>query len=350
MRMRSNFVLAALMSLPVVTSATVPTITSATGTVQTGQTLTVSGANMNNEAKTNWDAFFVTHPDASSFEGSSPVADGYSVVGPPGGLYDTTVSILGSKSMKFHVQGPSTDLYNQLGDYQAIDPVGGDASDKWIRAYVRWSLNGGLWPSSHIKMIDSQGGGGLLQYYFQPVAGGGTLPTNMIAVHNATNYGVNFPSGQMENNRWYAMELHWKTTSPNLFEVWIDGTKVYSGVPTGGSALNYLLFGVINACCTDSSFNLDNWFDGLAVATSRIYPSAVVEIGNKSDYATATKRYQAPLFISDGSVQIKADLTGLGAGPYYLWVTNNRQERSQAYVLGQGGNNTLAAPQDLNVQ
>lgn len=349
MRIHSRFILAALASLPAVTFAATPTIPSVTGIVQTGQTLTIAGSGLNDETKSNWDSFFTTNASAWSFEGSSPGADGYGAIGPIGGTYDPTVKLLGNQSMKFHVQGASTDLYNQLGNYNAINPSGGDASDLWYRAYVRWNVSGG-WPSSHIKMMDSQGQAGD-QFYFQPCAGGGTLPTQMCAKWDITTNAVNIPSSQLENNRWYAVEIHWKSNAtPYIYDAWIDGTQVVNATPAGTGALNYLLFGVINACCTSSGFSLDNWFDGLAVGTSRIYPSAVVEIGNGSNYATATKRYQAPLFISDGSVQIKADLTGLGSGPYYLWVTNNRQVRSQAYVLGGAGSTGLAAPKNLTVQ
>jgi hypothetical protein len=90
---------------------------------------------------------------------------------------------------------------------------------------------------------------------------------------------------------------------------------------------------MINLAETGSDFDLTNWTDGFTISTSRIYCSSIIEIGNSSDYATADKVYQEPIYLSDGSVQIKANLTGLGSGPYYLWVTNNQQERSAPYPL-----------------
>jgi hypothetical protein len=312
--------------------------------------LAISGSNLNNEAKANWDNFFVQNPNAWSFEGSSPSADGYGALGPNGGAYDSTVSILGSRSMKFQAQGTSTSLYDQHADYNAINPAGGDANDYWVRAYVRWNLKSGGWPSSHIKMMDIQGSGP--QYYLQPQAdASGNMPTSMVAVHDGVSSYNGIPSGPVENNRWYAVEVHWKTDSaPYVYDLWIDGVKTYSANPKARGSMNYMLFGLINACCTNSSFSLDHWFDGLAVARSRIYPSAIVEVGNSSNYATATKRTQALEKISDGQIISKLDLTGLGAGPYYLWVTNNRQERSQPYLLIQGGGIILSSPFNLRIQ
>ena len=93
---------------------------------------------------------------------------------------------------------------------------------------------------------------------------------------------------------------------------------------------------MINLGGTGTDFDLYNWTDGFTISTSRVYPSSVIEIGNNSTYALSTKVYQAPTALSDTSVAITCDLTGLGAGPYYLWVTNNKQERSDPYDLSGG--------------
>lgn len=330
-----------ILFLPAIALATTPTISNVSGTVATGQTLTITGAFMQDEAKTGWDPFFVNNPNAWSFEGASPVADGYSAIGPNDGVYDTANKLIGSKSMKFTVAGQSTNLFDQHADYNAINPAGGDANEFWVRAYVRWNLVSGGWPSSHIKMIDIQGTNP--QYYFQPDnSATGVLPSKFNATHDSTSHRFNNPSGQIQNNRWYGIEIHWKTNStPYIYDVWIDGALAYSANPVAQGGMNLLLFGVINACCTASNFVLQHWFDGFAVATSRVYLSSTVEIANSANYAAATKRYQVPTFISNTSTQITADLTGLGAGPYYLFVTNNKQERSAAFQLT-GGSDTEA--------
>lgn len=88
-----------------------------------------------------------------------------------------------------------------------------------------------------------------------------------------------------------------------------------------------------NACGTGSSFSLDNWMDGFVLSSSRVYPSSIIEISNNATYGQGGVVSQEPVYLSDGSVQIKANLSGLGSGPYYLFVTNNRQETSVAYNL-----------------
>jgi len=75
------------------------------------------------------------------------------------------------------------------------------------------------------------------------------------------------------------------------------------------------------------------WFDGFAISSTRIYPASLVEIGNNSDYAKAKKIKQGILHISDTQLQFRVNTTGLDRGPYYIWVTNNKQERSKAYSL-----------------
>jgi phage anti-repressor protein len=286
---------------------------------------------MMDEDTTDWDEFFSDNPNASSFEGTSPSADGYSAIGPSGGTYVTDVNVLGSKSIKFHVEGASSNCpVGNLMNYNAINPEGGDTGDLYYRVYARWNTEDDSWPTSHIKMIDCQGSGA--QYYFQP-ANGSSRPTHMNAAYDGSNHNYAIPSGQLENDRWYAMEVRWKSTSPYAFDAWVDGTQIADDSPNNPGSLNYLLFGIINCCGTTSNFSLDHWMDGLAVSTSRIYPAAIVEIGDSSNYSTATKVYQEPIFISDSSTEVKVDLTDLGSGPYYLWVTNNKQERSSYYEL-----------------
>lgn len=62
-------------------------------------------------------------------------------------------------------------------------------------------------------------------------------------------------------------------------------------------------------------------------------PASLIEVGDSSNYTTAKKVYQEPIYLSESSSQFKLDLTGLGAGPYYVWVTNNSGQISQPYTL-----------------
>ena len=88
----------------------------------------------------------------------------------------------------------------------------------------------------------------------------------------------------------------------------------------------------------------------MALSSSRVYPSSLVEISTSSTYGQGTVNFQEPVFLSDGSVKIKANLDGLGSGPYYLWVTNNGQSRSAVYNLSGGTVATLAPPTNLQVR
>lgn len=72
------------------------------------------------------------------------------------------------------------------------------------------------------------------------------------------------------------------------------------------------------------------WFDGFAMSSGRIYPAALVEMGNNSDYTKAKRVKQEILYISDTQIRFRANTAGLEPGPYYVWVTNNQQERSKA--------------------
>jgi hypothetical protein len=300
---------------------------------------------MVDEDRTNWDPFFLSHPSASGFEGATPVADGYSAIGATGGTYVNDVKLLGTKSMRFSVAGESTDLSNQLGDSNAF--VQGQEQDMWLRAYARWRHNSGAWPN-HLKLFIVNGG-----FYLQPEVSGlatGAMPDRFLVSYDAFNhYGI-IPSGPLTNDQWVLLEARSNHLSDTM-DVWIDGQLAYHGTDNVQTENNFWVqFGVPNACCTAADFSLDNWLDGLAVSSARVGPASTIEIANSSDYATATKVYQEPLFLSDGSVQVKADLTGLGAGPYYLFVTNNRQERSTAYLLGGADTTPPGAPSGLGVQ
>ena len=224
---------------------------------------------------------------------------------------------------------------------------GGDANDIWIRAYVRYHAVGG-WPTSYIKMIDCQGSGE--QDHFQPATTtDDTLPQYMNATYDSSAHNVAIPSGRLTNDRWYCIEIHWKSTSPHVFAAWIDGVQVINVAPVAQGSLTYLLFGLINMGGTHAGFSVDHWFGGLVVARSRIYPASLVEVGDGPDYATARKRTQTLEHISDTQVAFNLDVSGLGTGPYYLWLRNNNQQLSSAYVLRANGM-PPAAPTNIRIR
>jgi hypothetical protein len=176
----------------------------------------------------------------------------------------------------------------------------------------------------------------------------GGVPNQMLGKFDNSGlvYG-NIPGGSIVNNKWYLIEAHFKTSSPESFQIWMDNTQIINASPPGDNTADYLLFGMINIG-NSAPFNLSQWVDGFAVSTSRVYPASKIEIANSSTYASATKVYQEPVFLSDGSVQTKVNLTGLGSGPYYLFVTNNRNETSSAYSLSVSGDTTLPVVTSFN--
>lgn len=316
-----------------------PVVAAVSGTVMAGEILTLSGSRLQDEAKTDWDRFFVQNSTAWSFEGGRAGenigADGYGELGygvSASGVYDDRVAVLGSQSARFHIEGASS---VNLEDYSIIDPVGGPANDLWIRMYVRWHLEG-AWPDSHIKMVMCANGFPD-SYYFQPACSvDGLPPEQMTAVYDSQSHSADIPGGRLQNDRWYCVEVHWKSdVRPYVFDAWMDGQQIVKANPETQGPLDWLFFGLVNACCTTPGFSLDHWVDGFAVAKSRIYPSALVVLGNTPDYETARKRIQEPVWISDEEIRFKCDPSGLGGGPFYLWVVNNRQKRSEPFLLSE---------------
>ena len=208
--------------------------------------------------------------------------------------------------------------------------LSGALGDIWIRLYSRFNHIGGSY-NNYISMIRTVETGAT-----EEQLGVHTSNYILLMIYDGVGHFVNIPEilgGQLLNNKWYLFELHLKSTEPQSFQVWMDGIMVLDAVPVLASTVNYIRMG-LRTCGTTADFSTDQWWDGFTVSSTRIYPSSIIEIANSSDYITATKRYQEPVQLSDGSVQIKLDLTGLGSGPYYLFVTNNRQEISTSYQIG----------------
>lgn len=374
---KSKFIFIAILCLAFLgfvntSHATTPTISNVSGSVATGQTITVSGANMVNEDHTNWGSFFSTHPNASGFEGSTYLADGYTLVNPAitcdGTLatrcwrpvYDTGIKLMGNKSIKFHVESIDNDTSKSVTSYTAIGghgvPVPGDV---WVRFYARWDSTTGIFAQSHMKMIDSYGD---KQQYLQvaPNLQGFVLKDNAATAWinpapadfvtcQARSYVV---SHSIELGRWYLIEGEFKSTAPYTLDLWVDGVRKFNSTSCGPTNAANFMIGIINTQMSLTNGEVDHYWDSFGVSSARIYGSSTIEISNNPTYGSGAKVYQEPVYLSDGSVQIKADLTGLGSGPYYLWVTNNRQERSAVYNLsGAGGGDTTppAAPSGLSV-
>jgi len=327
--------------------ATTPLISSVSGAIQTGQTITISGSNLMSEVKTNWIPMFASGT-AYGFEGSSPTADGY-VHGSPG-VYDATVKLSGSKSYKFSVTGAGSSEISSADSFYTSG-----LSEYYMRGYCRW--DGSSWPSTYIKMWLTQNYNASPNIYLQPQEGS-SFPTQfrLFDIYDGSNTYQSIPSGQLQSGRWYCIELH-VNSSTRRVDVWIDGTQIFTNLSKSLTTQqdNDFNFGIVNANGLASGQVLTHYEDNLAMSTSRIYPSSKIEVSNNSTYGSGTVVYQEQVFLSDSSVQVKLNLTGLGSGPYYLWVTNNAQGINSAYQLGSGTNSTTdttapSTPTGLSVQ
>ena len=346
----AGFLLFLVLAIPLSAIAATPQISSVAGNMTNGSTITVYGSNLVEENTTNWIPFFHTYPNASSFEGASPAADGYNQLGPTGGTYVSNMKLLGNQSINFPVSGVSTvPGPNQLANYNCIGTGGAAGQDLWFRFYVAWDSSGNLWPTDHIKMIDDMPGSTGDQWYFQAAASrGSSLPDSMVGGWDSASHWAGIPSGTIQNNRWYCMEMHWKTTSPYSFQAWVDGTQIFNVSPKNPSSLAGVMFGVINAWSTPSNFSLNHWWDGFAISTSRVYPASTIQVGNSPTYGQGNEQYQQPIALNDNEVQFVLNTSAVGSGPYYLWITNNGQVRSAGCVLqagsSSGGSGSAAAP------
>jgi len=317
--------------------ATTPTISLVSGTVSTGATLTITGSNMMDEDKSGWQSRF-TSGSAYGFEGSTVTADGYymgggNVIDP---VYDSSVKLSGNKSLKARGQGawegpngPASLIYFPGGG-------GAETGDIWIRKYVRMDILGGTWPSEYQKIIDSQGSAG--QYYLDTIGNSTFMATWQIGGSNTAHY-VDAPGGGLQSGRWYAVELHWKASPSRIYELYIDNTLMLTGSTMTTADLTWLLVGLINYGGTSSAFSENVYYDNLAVSSSRIRPSSIIEVSGDG----ITWKYQEPVALGDTSSQIKLDLSGLTGTNYRMRVTNNRQEVSSVYYLS-GGTNDSTAP------
>lgn len=344
--------------LPFLASATTPTINDATGTVATGQTLTISGTTMVDELSTNWISRFKT-ADQYGFEGSSDEADGYGDAGISDGVYDTSIKLSGNQSIRWTAAGISTDFFHSPGYHQPQNVFGLNMQDFYFRGYVRYHSLDGIWygeigPSdgSDLKMFLAAGSGGNGNVFWQPITNAnGTIPSAIAIIEDEPSVGNQLYSYAMiwKEDAWHCIEGRYSQTNHTV-SLWVDGVLMGTRTNLNSSTQNFWYMGQITGWSTPVNFQLDMYVDNLAMSTSRVYPSSVIEISNSSTYGAGIVKYQYPTYLSDGMVQITTDLAGLGVGPYYLWVTNNRQERSAAFNLsGSADAASPSAPSGLAV-
>lgn len=345
---------------------TTPTINTdgVVGTVGTGNTLTISGTNMHNESTANYLGTGTWATDEMGFEGASDLADNWQNSGL---TYATDVKIIGDQSAYWVGSGNTGEIETSSGGIHYRIDLTNTPQAHWWRWYFRADENGGdgSWCDGYHKYMG---------IYDADVSPGNQLNINA-RTNSANGYtGVLFIINQgdggefyclwgndskyqgqstQEAGQWYCIEVYVPADGSPV-RCFLNGEEVsnvgatapYSGWSTNPSLSPYDMQFPWNMSNggenSSSSYNQKHYYDSMAVSSTRVYPACKVEIGNSSDYATATKKYQWPHTISDTSVVVEADLTGLGDGPYWLWVTNGQNERSSAFSLSEGGGGSSA--------
>lgn len=306
--------------------------------VSSGQTVVISGSNLSAENSSSWNTQFKTGT-AYGFEGTTPSSDGYTMgSGGTDPVYDSTRKLAGSKSLKAHVQGAWSGS-SSPGSYLLV-PSGVTTGERWLRAYVQFDLLGGSFPSVYQRIFTSQTTG---QYHFGTTGSSSFTATWPVSGTPTSSY-VTSPNGVLSEDRWYLVEARWKTSSPAAYDLYIDNALRLSGTNMSSSQITNILFPLVSWDGTTSAFSEDVYMDNFVVASSRIGPSSMVEISNSPTYHAGTYAYQEPLFISDSQVQIKADLSAIGSGPLFLWVTNNRGEVAGPYSISGSPSGDVTPP------
>lgn len=357
-----------------------PTISGVTGTVSTGQTLTISGSSLINESLTNATSFFT---DATwgtkrrQFEGAantaletatgtdSPFNVGWDTPGGGSpsanqdlegghGFLNTSIKLRGSSSVKFHsIEGSAiNNCGNGTGvSYGISNSIGslGSPQEYWGRLYYRFG-SGGTYPNCYSKFIYNN-----TDFYIDFNGNSGSPFKQWLLSHEATsggltqNYYVNAFSdaSNIVEGRWYCIEWHFRAatagTADGAFELYQNGQQLYSkdgsGMASSGN-LELLLIGTINANNTlaGTSWDFETYKDEILTRSgnNRVYPLNKVEISDNSTYGAGTLVWQHPVSLDDSTTQVECDLTGLGAGPYYLFVTDHQQNVSSAFNLSGG--------------
>lgn len=325
-------------------------VTAVAGAVATGNLLTITGANLHNQQTAGWDPFYTANATRWQFGGASLAADGYGTPVSGNFAYTSAVKLFGSQSAYANIAlapgtyvcpGANRTAYTSAPLSRSSGTFYRSSGTFYTRAYGRWRRNGTHWPI-YQKWTEALGQTGFGGYYLQPSAGGGNVSQGLIAYVPATTAPtrqIALPQGPpLLDDRWYCVESEAtlsSTIANQRLRVWIDGVLSLDVTGTWSSLMRVQLwlFGIINGCHGAGGIDQDCWTDGMVTGAQRIQPACVVEISDNATYGAGVLRYQAPEFISDGQLRVTCDLTGLGAGPYFLYVRNNALEQSTAFAL-----------------
>lgn len=325
---------------------TTPVVSSLSATSQVqGNIVTVTGSHM---MDTDLSGLRIP-PNQASFEGSSFTADGWTDANAGDkNAIDASVKIVGNQSYRNHIYSFQTEVgmpdpcpnYYYGGYLERLYP-----NESWnvvyFRYYVRYS-NGFVWPNNYMKQLYMREG-----WCMNPEMG---LPSYKISQPNEPAV-FTFPR-PLVNGRWYCLEgrFHFDG-SPG--ELWLDGQSMGTGSPGPGSKPWYgFMLGTVNSGCFSGSPQASSyiWFDDFNFSnTRRVRPEALVYLADGMNFATAKKVSQELISISDNSIQFKTNYGGIGYGPFFLFVVNNRNEVSTPYSAGTGKQTDFTPPAVSNM-
>jgi len=327
-----------------------PVIDSASVTIKDKKTLRINGSNMIDLNAANW----LNNPTQASFEGDADFISGKAnqdgwIWNPDGcnadknAEYANDIKLIGNKAAFLLNDCCACPASTQSCCGNRILTYNLDGlKEGYVAGYFRYS---GQFPNGYLKFMIGQSDGG--NWYFQPWSWSDNRISGYL-LRDQNTYTEVRPPKNIGLNEWHHFELHLKFSTPKIFEAWIDGELIGTITPQG-SLIKWDEIGIPNI----AGMNSPNWIglhmDMIAYSKTRIYPASKIEISNSSTYGQGTVKWQEPAYLSDNSSEVILDLSGLGNGPYYLWITNNKQERSKAFVLSVGSDENLSVPTGLKV-
>ena len=324
-------------------------ISGVSGSVGQGNTLTATGSLLLNRQTANDSPFLAANSNRWSFEGTAPYGGGGDGFTQPGGdpaagctvNYSSSVKLFGSKSLYMNSVGTGgASSEGQASIHVSPAYVGGGNDEYWFRMYCRYAPVTNF-PNMYMKLLYDFNNA----YYVDGKGSGTTAFEHFTGKWGSDSFDIPNPSSfshlSDRSNRWILFEWHIATASAPggaIYEAWIENELCYSSTAVTGPDLpmGLMLLGVTNAQATIGfgTWDFENWIDGIQFSSvGRLGAPCLIELANSATYASATKRYQAPESISDSSVGFTCDLTGLGGGPYHLFITNDNGERSAAFAL-----------------
>ena len=313
---------------------TTPTISNVSGTVGTGNTLTISGANLYDPDTTDWD---LTKAE-SEFNGASFGAMNWSADGSP--TLETSGGLIGSKMHHWNPSGARVFPAQHVGRVWKTDAsIDGPIYMRGCFKFDTSTDGDGSWPDTYHKLIAhySYSTGDTNWVNLDATDAGGSKPTRLIVLDDSSNY----PSSAVTiiENQWHIVEVKFPWGADLNLKVWWDNVLVFDDDVNDSSDDNASSIEIHeNQGDTGAGYDAHYYTDGLVISASRVYSPAVVEIGNSSDYATATKVYQPLESIESDSTEIQVNCDVDGITPTHLWVTNGQNQRSIAYDLSGGAN------------